>query len=167
MMRTSISIAAAVALLATSTPGLSAAPALSRKAAAALVQPYYDALLARTPGAVRANVEAVTTPSWHNCTDEDVCETREAAIKRWSEIRSLIPDFSIKLRDVLVAGDKIIVRGELSGRPVGPLMDVDPQGRSFHIMTTDIHDIARGKIVHSYHLEDWGRGIEQMRGEKK
>lgn len=83
-----------------------------------------------------------------------MCETREAAIKWWSEIQSLIPDFNIELREVMVAGDKVIVRGELSGSPTGPLMGVDPQGRSFYIMTTDIHQIAGGKIVHSYHLED-------------
>lgn len=166
-MRKSTLVAGALACLAAHSPSVVGAAVLDPKTAAILVQPYYDALLARTPGAVRASAESVTTPNWRNCTDEDVCETREAAIKRWSGIRKLIPNFDIELREVLVAGNKVVVRGELSGSPVGPLMGVDPQGRSFRIMTTDIHEISAGKIVHSYHLEDWGRGIEQMRGSKK
>lgn len=101
-------------------------PGLSSKAAAALVQPYYDALLARTPSAVRASVGAVTTPDWQNCTDKDVCEAREAAIRRWSEITKLIPDFNIELSEVLVTDNTVIARGKLSGSPIGALMGVDP-----------------------------------------
>lgn len=55
-MRSSIIIDTAVASLATASPGAAATPVLSQKAAAALVQPYYDALLSRTPNAVRINV---------------------------------------------------------------------------------------------------------------
>lgn len=165
-MRKLTIVAGALAWLAASSPSMADAAVLDPKSAAVLVQPYYDALLARTPGAVRASAESVTTANWRNCTDEDVCETREAAIERWSGIRKLIPDFDIEIREVLVAGDEVVVRDELNGTPVGPLMGVDPQGRSFRIMTTDIHKIDAGKIVHSYHLEDSGRGIEQMRGRR-
>lgn len=163
-MRKSAIVVGAVVSLAASSPSLAKTPIQDSRIAAVLVQPYYNALLARTPDAVRASIESVTPSNWRNCTDEEVCETREAAIRRWSEIRKLIPDFNIELREVLVAGDKVIVRGVLSGTPVGPLMGVSPQGRSFRLMTTDIHEISGGKIVHSFHLEDWGRGIDQLRG---
>lgn len=133
--------------------------------ALALVQPYYDALLAPTPDRVRGLVERATSPDWRNCTDEDVCETRDEAIARWGSHRQLIPDLDLEIRDVLVSGNKIVVRGRMTGTPNRPLMGVDPQGRSFRVMTVDIHEIADGKIVHSFHLEDWGRGIAQMRGD--
>jgi len=157
-----IAAAAASALVASSASD--ARPVLSSRAAAALVQPYYDAVTGLTPERVRASAEAVTTASWHNCSDEGVCETRDQAIKRWSGIRKLIPDVSIVIREVLVSGNKIVVRGEMTGTPAKAIFGVEPHGRSFKVMTTDIHELAGSKIAHSYHLENWGRGIEQLRG---
>lgn len=140
-------------------------PAMDVEAARTLVQPYYDALLAPTPALVRSLLEGATIPEWRNCTDDTVCETRDEAIERWSGHRSYIPDLDLRIQEVLVAGNRIVVRGRMTGSPIQPLMGVDPQGRSFSIMTTDIHEIADAKIVHSFHLEDWGRGLAQMRGE--
>lgn len=165
-MSKSVIFGALFAALIISPPCLAAPSVMSTEAATAFVQPYYNALMAPSPAAVRASTESITALNWRNCTDENVCETREAAIKRWSGLRKLIPDFKIELREVIVAGNKIVVRGEMTGTPAGhAFMGVDPQGRSYRIMTTDIHTVAGGKIVHSYHLEDWGRGITQLRGE--
>ena len=132
------------------------------------MKPYYDALLVLTPAGVRSNVESVIAPTWQRCTDQDICETREAAITRWSGLRKLIPDFHLEIGEVLDAGNKTIVRGEMTGTPArNSFMGFDPQGRSFRMMTIDIHDIADGKIFHSYHIEDWLRGLSQLHGEKK
>ncbi len=165
-MRKLIVVAVALAALTASASSIAESPLFSTKEAAVFVKPYYDALMASTPAGVRSSAESVTAATWRNCTDEDVCETRQAAITRWSGLRKLIPDFHIEMREVLVMGNKIVVRGEMTGTPAGhSFMGVDPQGRSYRIMTTDIHDIAGGKIVHSFHLEDWGRGISQLRGD--
>ncbi len=165
-MRKLTIVAGALAALAVSVPCVAQSPILSAKDAARFVKPYYDALMAPTPAAVRSIAESVTAPNWHNCIDETVCETREQAITRWGGLRKLIPDFNIEMREVFVVGNKIIVRGEMTGTPVGhSFFGVDPQGRSYRIMTTDIHEVVGGKIVHSYHLEDWMRGLSQLRGD--
>lgn len=137
---------------------------LDEETARAIVQPYYDALLAQTPEEVREIAERATTPDWVNCTDEGVCETREQAITRWSGHRAFIPDLDLEIRELVASGDKVVVRGVMSGSPTAPIMGVDPEGRSFRIMTIDIHTIADGRIVHSFHLEDWGSGMAQMKG---
>jgi hypothetical protein len=41
---------------------------------------------------------------------------------------------------------------------------VAPTGKSFHIMTIDIHELSNGKIVKSYHLEDWSTAVKQLLG---
>ena len=135
--------------------------------ARALIQPYYDALLAKTPENVRSIAEGVTTEDWTNCTDDDVCEKREEAIARWAGHIALIPDLDLQIREVLVSGDKVVVRGRMTGTPTAEVMGVAPQGHSFSIMTCDIHTIRHGKIARSFHLEDWARGISQMRGDEK
>ncbi|WP_184169790.1 ester cyclase [Sphingomonas kyeonggiensis] len=140
--------------------------ALSAESARILVQPIYDALTASAPDLVRGRLEAATTSDWQNCATEHVCETRETAIERWSARIERVPDFRFVMREVLVSGNRIIVRGEAIGTPAVPFMGVSPSGRSFRLMTIDIHEIVDGKVHRTYHLEDWARALRQLRGEE-
>ena len=54
------------------------------------------------------------------------------------------------------------MRGEASGTPVAPLYDVQPTGKGFKIMSIDIHTIEGGRIVRTYHLEDWAGAMRQV-----
>jgi len=66
-----------------------------------------------------------------------------------------IPDMKFDIKEVLVAGDRVIVRGEVTGTPAGDLFGVPPSGKSFRIMAIDIQTIRDGKIARTYHLENW------------
>ena len=59
------------------------------------------------------------------------------------------------IKEVLVAGDRAIVRGEVTGTPAGELFGVPHSGKSFRIMAIDIQTIRDGKIARTYHLENW------------
>lgn len=76
-----------------------------------------------------------------------------------------IPDFKLSVQEIHDAGDAIIVRGRATGTPAGPFLGVDGEGRSFDIMTIDIHEIRDGKIAHSYHVEDWAGAMGQLSGQ--
>lgn len=58
----------------------------------------------------------------------------------------------------------MIVRSRATGTPVAPFLGVDGQGRSFDIMTIDIHELEEGKIVRSHHVEDWAGALQQLSG---
>jgi hypothetical protein len=49
------------------------------------------------------------------------------------------------LKEVLVAGHRVIVRGELTGTPAGELSP--HTGKSFRIMAVDIQTLRDGKIA--------------------
>jgi predicted ester cyclase len=49
-----------------------------------------------------------------------------------------------EIREVLVAGDRVIVGGEVTGTPSGELFDVPHSGNSFRIMAVDIQTIRDG-----------------------
>jgi len=49
------------------------------------------------------------------------------------------------IKEVLVSGNRVIVRGEVSGTPSGELFGVPHGGRSFRIMAIDIQTSATGK----------------------
>ena len=45
------------------------------------------------------------------------------------------------IKEVLVAGDRVIVRGEVTGTPAGELFGVPHTGKSFRMMAIDIQTI--------------------------
>jgi predicted ester cyclase len=77
-----------------------------------------------------------------------------------------IPDMRFEIKEVLVAGNRVIVRGEVSGTPSGELFGVPHTGRSFRIIAVDIQTIRDGRIAHTYHLENWLSALGQLRAKK-
>jgi predicted ester cyclase len=68
-----------------------------------------------------------------------------------------------EIKEVLVAGDRVIVRGEVTGTPAGDLFGVPHAGKSFRIMAIDIQTIQDGKIARTYHIENWLSALGQLR----
>ncbi|WP_439575040.1 ester cyclase [Phreatobacter sp.] len=156
----------ALAALTAQEPDTARLQAASPDDVVSIVRPLYEALTASSTEDVRSRLEAATSPDWQNCSLNDACETREATIARWSSRIARIPDFKFEIREILVSGNRIIVRSEATGAPAGPFMGVNPQGRSFRIMTLDIHEVDAGKVVRTYHSEDWVRATRQLSGEQ-
>jgi predicted ester cyclase len=77
----------------------------------------------------------------------------------------VVPDLRWEVQQILVEGDKVVVRSLASGSPRGDFMGlVGLDGsKSFHITTIDIHSIEGGRIRSTHHLEDWGTAIRQLR----
>jgi predicted ester cyclase len=67
------------------------------------------------------------------------------------------------IKEILVAGDRVVVRGEVTGTPAGDLFGVPHPGKSFRIMAIDIQTIRDGKIARTYHLENWLSALRQLR----
>jgi predicted ester cyclase len=67
------------------------------------------------------------------------------------------------IKEVLVSGDRVIVRGEVTGTPAGELFGVPHTGKSFRIMAVDIQTIRDGKIAKTYHMENWLSALNQLR----
>jgi predicted ester cyclase len=69
------------------------------------------------------------------------------------------------IKEVLVAGDRVVVRGEVTGTPAGALFGAPHTGKSFRMMTIDIQTIKDGKIAKTYHLENWLSALGQLRAQ--
>lgn len=74
----------------------------------------------------------------------------------------LRPDLKWDIKEVLVDGNRIIVRSEASGTPQGPFIGVPASGKSFKVMAIDIHAIEDGKAITAHHVEDWAGAIRQL-----
>ncbi|MCB9624798.1 MAG: ester cyclase [Sandaracinus sp.] len=57
----------------------------------------------------------------------------------------------------------VAVRSSARGTPRGPFLGVeDPGGRRFDVATIDLHAVVDGKMVRSFHVEDWAAAINQL-----
>nr|WP_269808451.1 ester cyclase [Sinorhizobium mexicanum] len=114
---------------------------------------------------VAALLARATTDDWITCRGEGSCLNREQLVPAFKARGETIPDLQWEIRDVAVAGDKVIVRGQASGTPVKDFFGVSPTGKSFTIMSIDIQTIRDGKIAHSYHVEDWAGAVRQLKAQ--
>lgn len=128
-----------------------------------LVQTFYDYLSNPASDAHADAFRSATAAGWGSIGDySGKIKTRDAFIGQVGGFGKLIPDLTWAVEEMIQAGDRIVVRSRATGTPAGPLFGVDGKGRSFDILTIDIHTIEDGKIVKTYHVEDWAGALRQL-----
>ena len=78
------------------------------------------------------------------------------------ELTTAFPDLDIKIEEVLQEGNKVIVRSKISGTQRGGLMGFPAKNRKMSIQAIDIHEFENGRIVRTWHTEDWMSGFHQL-----
>lgn len=132
----------------------------------AAVQVFYDLL--SNPGSteIAAAFQTVTSEDWvsiGNYSGQD--ETREEFLGQMGGFAQLIPDLDWDVQAMHQDGNFVTVRSRATGTPVAPFFGMDGEGRSFDILTIDIHELEDGVIVRSYHVEDWAGALGQLSGQ--
>ena len=64
--------------------------------------------------------------------------------------------------DIIESGDKVVVRSTIEGTQAGDFAGFPSKGRPFKTMAIDIHQFKDGKIIKTWHIEDWLSGLFQM-----
>jgi ketosteroid isomerase-like protein len=156
---------AAVAALASIGASAACAQGLTEAQARAMIAPWYSLFNVATRGDVKATQEHVLTADYESCSGylPGECWGRDTSIKVVSNFANSIPDMMFDLKEVLVAGDRVIVRGEVTGTPAGELFGAPHTGKSFRIMAIDIQTVRDGKIAKTFHMENWLSALGQLR----
>lgn len=136
------------------------AQALTADQAREIVAPFYRALNAGND--TIALVDRATAADWSSCGGNSVCRQRDQVGAAIAGLQKTVPDLRWEIKDVLISGDRVIVRGEASGTPAGTFMGVPGGGRTFRVMSIDVHTIKDGKIAQTYHVEDWMGAVRQL-----
>ncbi len=138
---------------------------LTEQQARAVIAPWYGLFNVASRGDVRAVHEQLLTEDYESCAGylPGECWGRETSIKVVSNFAISIPDMAFDIKEVLVAGDRVVVRGEVRGTPSADLFGVPHSGKSFRIMAVDIQTIRDGKIAKTFHMENWLSAIGQLR----
>lgn len=109
---------------------------------------------------IEATGEGWTSVGNYSGTDK----TRDAFIGQIGGFGQLMPDLNWAVQDMHQDDNFVTVRSRATGTPVAPFFGVDGEGRSFDIMTIDIHQLEDGKIVKTWHVEDWAGALQQLSG---
>jgi hypothetical protein len=142
----------------------SARAEMSIEAARASVAPFYRALNAEFAQDSADLVKQATTPDWVSCRGNDDCNTRDQVIAGIGQRLKSVPDLRWDIKEVLVFGNQVTVRGEATGTPSAEFMGAPHSGKSFRLMSIDVHTLDGGKMVRSYHIEDWMGAVRQLTG---
>lgn len=130
----------------------------------AVVQTFYDFLSNPASQAQADAFMATTTEDWESIGDySGKNKQRDQFIGQVSGFfAKLIPDLKWEVQEMIQEGNRVVVRSRATGTPDGPLFGVDGGGKSFDILTIDIHTLDNGKIVTTYHVEDWAGALQQL-----
>src|SRR5262245_54773468 len=96
--------------------------AQSPETAPASVALFYDALTAATGKDVKGLLMEATAPDWISCGTNEGCGVRDQVIAAIAGRHKTIPDLKWEIKEVLVSGNRVVVRGEASGTPSGDFL---------------------------------------------
>ena len=74
----------------------------------------------------------------------------------------MMPDFKAELEELIAERDKVVARSIITATHNAKLLGVEPTGRTIRIQAIDIHQVQDGKIVRTWHVEDWATALGQM-----
>ena len=125
----------------------------------ALAQCWYQAFDQGDP----ALLETILAKAWVDIPGApDQPPGASGAVRTMAGLRAAFRDFRISIKDLLHDGDKVVVRSEMSGTQRGPFLGAPASGRTIAIQAIDIHEIRDGKIIRTWHSEDWMSGLRQL-----
>ncbi len=159
-------IVVASVALATLLVGSPASAEITVEAARAILVPFYKALNAEFAKDAPELIRQSTAPEWVTCRGNEICNSRDEVMAGIGQRLRTIPDLKWEIKEVLVSGNQVTVRGEASGTPSGELMGNPTNGKSFKLMSIDVHTLEGGKIARTYHVEDWQGAFRQLSAAK-
>lgn len=145
---------------------LSAHAEVGTEAARTAVAPFYRALNAENAGESAELIRQATAPDWVSCRGNNECNSRDQVIAGVGQRLKSVPDLKWEIKEITVAGNQVTVRGEATGTPAGEFFGTPYSGKSFRLMSIDVHTLEGGKMVRSYHVEDWIGAVRQLTAAK-
>jgi steroid delta-isomerase-like uncharacterized protein len=110
-------------------------------------------------------LESILGPEWQDIPAPPNTPRGVAGVKPvFESLTTAFPDLAVVPQDVLVDGNKVTVRSRITGTQHAEFAGVASNGRRLDIQAIDIHEVENGKIVRTWHTEDWMTGLRQLKG---
>ena len=123
------------------------------------VKLFYQAIGSNQPDLL----DQVLAPDWVNVPMNPGQEAGRDGFKPMvGGFHKVFGDLKVTNEDIIESGDKVVVRSTIEGTQAGEFARFPSKGRPFKIMAIDIHQFKDGKVVKTWHIEDWLSGLFQM-----
>jgi steroid delta-isomerase-like uncharacterized protein len=120
----------------------------------ALEHHFYAELNKGMSSAMAAYDEMIATNCvFHSATGEDLHGLKDFK-KRASEHGGAFPDSHITINDIIVEGNKAVLRYTVTCSHKGELMGIPATNKKLTISVIEIHRFVRGKIVEAWETSD-------------
>jgi len=120
---------------------------------------WYEAFDQKNP----ALLDQILAPEWVDIPSPPGVPPGPAGAKRTlAMLTTGFPDLRIIVEDIIQDGDKVVVRSTISGTQRAEFVGIRAQGRRLSIQAVDIHEFKDGKILRTWHTEDWMTGLNQL-----
>jgi predicted ester cyclase len=133
---------------------------------AEVVRAFYDRVLSAAAAPdLSQRAAAILADDWRSFGNNGNAADVATFVRNVQGVGRIIPDLHWEVVEMIAAGDRYIVRGRATGTPAQAFLGVAPSGHAFDIMSIDIHTVRDGRIVRSYHVEDWAGAVRQLRAQ--
>ncbi len=127
--------------------------------AEATVRRFYEAVSSGNAGLA----DEVLAPDWEDIPlNPGQGPGREGYKQTIAYLRGVFPDLNITIEDIVVSGDRVAVRSVARGTHSGEILGVPATGRQVEFRAFDFHRLEGGRIMQSWHLEDYFGLLNQL-----
>ena len=153
ILKTARAIAVTAALLCFCVPAM-AATQLSET-----VKLFYQAISANQPELL----DQVLAPDWADePTNPGQGPGRDGFKAMIGGFNKAFSGLKVTNDDIIESGDKVVVRSTIEGTQAGDFAGFPSKGKPFKTMAIDIHQFKDGKVIKTWHIEDWLGALFQM-----
>jgi steroid delta-isomerase-like uncharacterized protein len=108
-------------------------------------------------------LQSILDEQWHDLpADPDHPVGKKEVGGLMMNLTTVFPDLNCEIKDILQDGNKVIVRTIITGKQHAGFRGFPSKGRSISIQAVDIHELENGKIIRTWHTEDWLTGLGQL-----
>ncbi|MBU7438469.1 ester cyclase [Paraburkholderia fungorum] len=105
----------------------------------------------------------VVTPDWEYVPEPvGVSPGPDQMVPIFATLATALPDMKIAILDVLIHGDRVGVRAEVSGTQTGELLGIAASFRHISFAIHSFHQMRGSLIAKTWHLEDWLSVFRQL-----
>jgi steroid delta-isomerase-like uncharacterized protein len=122
---------------------------------------WYEAFNTKNP----ALLDKILSAEWVDIPAAPGTPAGPAGIKPvFAQLTRSFPDLKLTVEEILQEGNKVVVRATMTGTHTEPFHGFKPKKRkrTMNIQVVDIHEFKNGKIVRTWHTEDWMSGFRQL-----
>ncbi|WP_345814199.1 ester cyclase [Paraburkholderia sp. PREW-6R] len=116
------------------------------------IETFYHAFEQRNVELLRK----VVTADWQYLPEPPgVSSGPDQMVPVFHNIATAMPDMKVHILDVLIHGDRVGVRAEISGTQTGQFLGIAASAKSLRFAIHSFHQMRENLIEKTWHLEDW------------